>query len=464
MNRLEPLLPDGFAPVTTQVDFSAAPLAVVLKHGAVELRLPGETLTGSGDILFRFLPTPRVCIESRFQRRQDTDFEYVFVAGGFEPDTAFVFDGQQIEGFSTRREVVRPAAIENATPSRIVLDWNSGREPMYLGDRRSANAVSAILHLFNFPKFRAGRAVHLTANSFGALLILESNQWRLSIQGLPDGATDRAWKQIEAEGGCYLTHVAKLERKDGAPFSVDEFEKQREMLASFLSFIKGRNYKLACSIGLDADGRALWQGLDHPPCDGNVHSWFSVEDGQQAEALFPLFVKRWYQSEEWKDCLRTAIHWYTQTTTDGGLPRLDAAIILAQAALERLAHHHLVVDRRMISASGLDQLRTSDRLRLLFSSLSIPIEIGAATPDIQKAAQDFKWVDAPHAMTDIRNELVHPVSRKQVGTCIVDAWNLSLWYLELSVLALCGHDDTYTSRLTAKYAFQSEKVPWGRRT
>lgn len=64
-------------------------------------------------------------------------------------------------------------------------------------------------------------------------------------------------------------------------------------------------------------------------------------------------------------------------------------------------------------------------------------------------------------MTDIRNELVHPASKKQVSDCFIDAWKLSLWYLELSVLALCGYNDTYTSRLTAKYVTQSERVPWG---
>ncbi|KAF1727713.1 hypothetical protein CSC76_08970 [Pseudoxanthomonas mexicana] len=173
-----------------------------------------------------------------------------------------------------------------------------------------------------------------------------------------------------------------------------------------------------------------------------------------------MFAKRWQQSEEWKDCLRSAIYWYAQANTSGGSPGIDAAIILAQSALERLAHHYLVVDKKMISPEGLDRLKASDRLRLLFSSLNIPLDIGVSTPEIQKVAPGFKWVDAPHAMTDIRNELVHPASKKQVSNCFFDAWRLSLWYLELSLLALCSYDDTYTSRLTAKYATQSEKVPW----
>ena len=165
--------------------------------------------------------------------------------------------------------------------------------------------------------------------------------------------------------------------------------------------------------------------------------------------------------------MRSSIYWYAQANTGGGSPGIDAAIILAQSALERLAYHYLVVDRKMISGKGFDDLRASDRLRMLFTVCGIPNEITDTTPDIRQANDTFrkesKWVDAPHAITDIRNSLVHPVSKKKVHGCYVDAWKLSLWYLELSVLALCGYDDTYTSRLTAKYVTESETVPWGKK-
>jgi hypothetical protein len=216
-------------------------------------------------------------------------------------------------------------------------------------------------------------------------------------------------------------------------------------------------------VGFDAAGEKTWENFASPRISNPPYSWFNRFEANQAELLFPLFVNRWQQSKEWKDCLRSAIYWYVQANTRGGSPSIDAAIILAQSALERLAYHHLVVDKKMLSSEGFNQLKVSDQLRLLFSSLSLPLAIGAATPEIQKIASKFKWVDAPYALTDIRNELVHPIKKKQVSSCFVDAWKLSLWYLELSILALCGYDDTYTSRLTAKYTTQSETVPWGKK-
>lgn len=441
MNRPVPLQP--------AFDFASAPDSVSLLQGTAVLDLGVEKHSGSAEVVLQFLPRPRVIIHVTVHGTEESTRHWFL---GDLDIRSFALNGQVVEGFCTRWR---------ADAEGLKLDWCPSSEPMVFRDMASRTSVSALLHLFNFPDFRGGQHQASSAPAGCSLMVLDSDEWRVSLQSLADNATQQAWKRIKEEGGFFLTHVGKLERKDGKPFSGDEASEQRLILADFLSFTKGGRCSTACEVGLDAAGAKTWETLASPPYSNPPYSWFNPFKASQAEILFPLFAKRWHQSGKWKDCLHAAIYWYAQANTSGGSPGIDAAIILAQAALERLAHHHLVVDRKMISAAGLDQLKTSDRLRLLFSSLHIPIEIGTATPGIQKAAPSFKWLDAPHAMTDIRNELVHPVSRKQVGTCIVDAWKLFLWYLELSVLALCGYDDAYTSRLTAKYVTQSEKVPWG---
>jgi len=439
------------APLQPAFDFASAPDPVSLLQGTAELGWVGGKRSGSAEVLLRFLPSPRVIIRATVPGTEEPPLHWLFDVSDAR---SFALNGQMVEGFRTRYR---------ANAEGLELDWCPRSEPMVFRDMASKTSVSALLHLFNFPDFRGGQHQAASAPAGRDLMVLDSDEWRISLQSLAHDATQKAWVRINEEGGCFLTHVGKLERKDGKPFSGDEASEQRLLLADFLSFTKGERCSTVCEVGFDAAGAKTWETLASPHRSNPPYSWFNRIQASQAEILFPLFAKRWQQSGEWKDCLHAAIYWYTQANTRGGSPSIDAAIILAQAALERLAHHHLVVDRKMISAGGLEQLRTSDRLRLLFSSLNIPIEIGTATPDIQNAAPAFKWLDAPHAMTDIRNEIVHPASRKQVNTCIVDAWKLFLWYLELSVLALCGYDDAYTSRLTAKYATQSEKVPWGRK-
>lgn len=442
MNRPSPLEP--------AFDFAGAPDPVRLLQGTAVLDFDGDQRSAPAEVLLRFLPSPQVIIHATVQGIEESARHCSH--GGFDI-RAFRLNGQVVEGFCTRLR---------ADAGGLGLDWCPSSEPLVLHDTASKTSVSALLHLFNFPDFRGGQHQATSAPAGCSLMVLECDEWRISLQSLAHNATQQAWKRIKEEGGCFLTHVGKLERKDGKPFSGDEASEQTLLLANFLSFTKGGRCSAACEVGLDAAGAKAWAAFASPLHSNPPYSWFNPFMASQAEVLFPLFAKRWQQSGEWKGCLQAAIYWYTQANTSGGSPGVDAAIILAQAALERLAHHHLVVDRKMISAEGLNRLNVEDRLRLLFSSLNIPIEIGASTPDIKKAAKSNKWLDAPCAMREIRNELVHPVSRKRVDNCIVDAWKLSLWYLELSVLALCGYADTYTSRLTAKYATQSKPVPWER--
>jgi len=90
--------------------------------------------------------------------------------------------------------------------------------------------------------------------------------------------------------------------------------------------------------------------------------------------------------------------------------------------------------------------------------LEIPIEISKDLPELEKMAKERKWEDAPHAMSEMRNLLVHPnpKNKGKFKSAYSDTWKLELWYLELSLLKLCGYSGTYRNRLTGKI----EYVPW----
>jgi hypothetical protein len=111
---------------------------------------------------------------------------------------------------------------------------------------------------------------------------------------------------------------------------------------------------------------------------------------------------------------------------------------------------------------GFKDLLASDKFRIIFSSLGIPLEIPKETPEIDKLAKNFNWLDAPHALTEIRNSLVHPEHKKrgQIDSAYYEAWNLGLWYLEMGLLAVCGYSGTYGNRLKQRYVGQVENVPW----
>jgi len=170
-------------------------------------------------------------------------------------------------------------------------------------------------------------------------------------------------------------------------------------------------------------------------------------------------MMRW-DDENWREALREIIYWYLNANYS---PRgIDAGIILTQAAIERLSYEYAVKDKKLIEAKGFKDLRASDKFRLLFSSLDISIDIPTTVPELKKLAKRFNWLDAPHAMTEVRNTLVHPEhkQRGQFRSAIYETWNLGLWYLELSLLRICGYSGTYSNRLVSEWVGQVEDVPW----
>ncbi len=143
----------------------------------------------------------------------------------------------------------------------------------------------------------------------------------------------------------------------------------------------------------------------------------------------------------------------------------DTGLILSQTALELLAWTYCVQDQKMVSPEAFKQrsgLKASDKFRLLMSSLDIPKEV----PRVLSALHGNpgkKWIDGLHAITDIRNSLVHPDSNSIIsGNSYYEACQLSLWYLDLVLLHLCGHNGNYANRLLVSDRCQGEvePVPW----
>jgi histone deacetylase complex regulatory component SIN3 len=82
--------------------------------------------------------------------------------------------------------------------------------------------------------------------------------------------------------------------------------------------------------------------------------------------------------------------------------------------------------------------------------------------DLQELASKHQWKDGLHALTTIRNDIVH--SKKNIEnleTYLYDASDLGLWYLELVLLAIFDYQGNYHNRLP-KYQQNGEKepVPW----
>lgn len=437
-------------------DFSVAPEPVCLQRDVdLVITYGTQRLPLKADMVLEFFPKPSILIKSKIYL--DSLSKVVCDLMSLPDDISFALNNKEVSGLIGRidsnRDPVELTIVPKKSPVSLIKTDN----------QKVKNTEKTIFHLFNFPRF-IGRKTRIETSSsvhFLNYIELKNSEWETVIHEL--ASTKDAFDKIKKKGGLQLTYIAELRTSNNEEYSYENYREQIKLISAFLSFVQGFWFWPVCSTGLDKNNSVLWREWSSPNSASTpAYSWFCIHNAGQAEQLFPLFSELWNTSIDWKDTLKTSIYWYTQASLGGKGMGIDSSIILAQSALERLAYHYLVNHKKSISDKGFNDLRASDRFRLFFSSLNMPLEIPDYTPRIKSNASKLNWVDAPHALTFIRNSLVHPKikNKTELQGCYIDGWKMILWYLELSILALCGYRGTYSNRLNKKWTGQVETVPW----
>lgn len=436
-------------------DFSADASSILIHQAQAEVSINQHTYMGSGKVRLELFPQARISLQGYFQgvSVKDALDAHPWKSGV----SSFSFGNHQIEGGIL--------GIDGDIESQdFNVKWLPKSQSICGVGHDFTQMSYLVFHLFNFEKVFGTRRTGQQVGSIEYMIEhvdLICDQWEIDLKSLP--STKVAIERLKEEGGYKLTHIASVRKVDGTLFSGKEARECLSSLHYLLSFAKGGWCNPMCAVGFDEIGNRVWE-LWSPPRESwrNPSSWFDPQRGDQLAALYPLFMKKW-KNDDWRETLEEVLYWYS----NANFPErgIEAGIILIQAAIERLAYEYIVKEKRLLLSDAFKGLRASDKFRLLLSSLRIPLEIPKETPELINLSKtnNFKWLDAPHALTEIRNSLVHPEREKlrQLTTSVYhEAWHLGLWYLELGVLAVCEYSKTYANRLKKSIGSQVEKVPW----
>ena len=443
-HRLEPVF-----------DFVAGEPSVLLHQSQAEVCIDGNTYAGDGEVRLDLLPRANIHLYGQFKGVPPADA--LMPMTGQKTISSFSINGRQIEGFFLNIE-------GDATAQEMTVKWCPKSEPIIGVGDESTQMTRAVFHLFNFVDlFRTRRSTEQNGNAMHAIehVDLICDEWKIELKSL--FSTREDIKQLKQEGGYRLTHIGGIKKADDTAFSGKDADGCLNALRFFLSFAKGGWCEPICAAGFDVSGSRVWESWSSPKEPWhNPLSWFDPHNGSQLATLFPGFMKRWTNNDDWREALHEVIYWYLNANNSSR--GIDAGIILTQAAIERLSYEYSVKDKRLLSVKGYKDLWASDKFRLLFSSVKIPLAIPGETTELQRLARNnqMNWLDAPHALTEVRNSLVHPEHKRrgQFKDAYYEAWNLGLWYLEMGILAVCGYSGTYGKRLKQRWAGQIEDVPW----
>lgn len=434
-------------------NFSDGESSVLLYRGPTEIRIEANSYIGNGEVRLDFLPRANIYLYGYFSEFSLRD---KLMIGSQKEISSFSIDGHQIDGFWVN---IGP---DPATQQHIIK-WSPKSEPVMVVGTESTQMTRVVFHIFNFVDFRGTRR---TTEQSGMkihpieYLDLVYDEWKVELKSLLSTREDI--KKLKQEGGYRLTHIGEIQKVDQTSFTGKDADDYLHALRFFLSFAKGGWCEPICAVGFDDLENRVWESWSSPREPWHtLLSWFDPYHSSQLAILFPNFMKRW-TNDDWQEALKEAIYWYLNANFSSR--GIDAGIILAQAAIERLSYEYSVKEKKLLTLKGFKDLWASDKFRLLFSSLRTPLDIPPETPNLQSLASSgqMNWLDAPHALTEIRNSLVHPEhkSRGQFKTAYHEAWNLGLWYLEMTILAICGYSGTYGNRLKQRWVGQTEDVPW----
>jgi hypothetical protein len=189
-------------------------------------------------------------------------------------------------------------------------------------------------------------------------------------------------------------------------------------------------------------------------------SWVDPVRPFDVVELFPKF-EALRRDSFWKEALSHAIRYYL----DANKPDpVNLAIVTAQPAFELLAWSVLKERTGLIAPGVFKELTAREKIERLLLLAGIPLNIPLSCSCLTSQAAVHEWTNGPHAITHMRNTMTHPtLNRARFSLdCWIDAWRLTLSYLEFVLLRLMSYEGWHLSRLPGgrRDAGGSEPLPW----
>jgi hypothetical protein len=179
--------------------------------------------------------------------------------------------------------------------------------------------------------------------------------------------------------------------------------------------------------------------------------------------MFKGFVRLWNDAV-WQGPLRSSVSWFVEANSPGITK--ESSIILSQVALELLAWVQLIETQQLHSRSDFKRLSAAGRIRVLLQQIGAPTAIPDYMTHLPSLCQGDAF-DGPGVITLVRNALVHATedNRAVIGTLdgvtLYECSRLALQYVELALLAICGHSGHYARRAWKGWMGDDEVlVPW----
>ena len=303
-------------------------------------------------------------------------------------------------------------------------------EPVTVRDDH-AMLASCKFALVNFPSMWGNKDLRRypnPANTASGLIYqrfqLEANPWFVNIIAVD--SLMAVHYQLIRRGGSAITHCGTVTRVDEREFSLNDLTNLLESLHLFLSFARGSYCGLTLLSGHDSNRNRVWEQWRTCKVEPWRRELLTWVDGVSSHTLSPVFEGLWklLNDPNQSGTISQVIHWYLRSNES---IEPEVGIVLNQAALERLSSS--TVGPKCKRREG---VWIAHALKRMGINPSLPTHCQVLR-GLQKL---HNWSHGPHAIVDIRNDLVHSDTKHGPfsETALIEAQNLGLRYIELMLI------------------------------
>ncbi|MEX2477689.1 MAG: hypothetical protein WD357_04580 [Gracilimonas sp.] len=324
----------------------------------------------------------------------------------------------------------------------------------------------ATFYLLNFP-FCLGQAIRNSQkkrSSYKGRILINDGEWNITLDKL-EGYKSLQNEMSESDG-YLITYSGKIEKTNNKSFTSDELLVRLNKFYWLLSFVRGALTAPVLIDGFDKNKKVIWQDRSLRSVGRwsltQRNNWFSP---QHVNEIFELLSPGWselFEHELWKNEIHKILYWYTYAGRGVAGAGTDGSVILAMSALELLAFNYLVQEKGLRTKEKFERKSLSNNIFKVLEDLEIPFNLPEELKEFKAYSKNKSWQTGPKAISELRNEIVHPARESSPSSTVCfEAQQLSLWYVEMIILRMCGYDGIYSNRLKRMgWVGDVESVPW----
>ncbi|WP_036488551.1 hypothetical protein [Myxosarcina sp. GI1] len=447
-----PDIPPALEPIYTTEKINQN---IALYAGELEIKTTFNNqsliILGRGKVTYKWFPSPKLQVEFTSQSNSSP----LLMAALYDEDSQPAYlNLVNIKVFNVEI-IVNQLNLSNSISISATIS-----EPIVQGNGRSLSHI--LFHVTNFHGIIGRPTALLEKNGRRHLIeriVFEANGWQITLDQLE--TTPSIVQSLNAQGGFGITHVCRLQKLNGQTFSDTDALKFLQLFTDFLSFTRGFYICTGLLVGYGEHENKIWEHWQNSSGNSwkSIASWCPKQEGKMLSDVFPGFVK-WWQS--WAESAKQSLYWYLQASYD---PLAEQAIVNVQIALEILTYVHFV-ELSGMSKAEYKKNKSIGNTRNLLTTLNIPHtipETGVLLNKLREFVIKNDWSDGIKTINKMRNSITHPETSKRElfynasSMTKIGAAYLSLWYLELTFLAMFGYDKLYSNRLVE---LNLQPVPW----